>query len=150
MEVGRSVPRCMYFLFGILTIGLLAFALGAEEAASDTPEKNPEAVAEADAAPLTKTETLSVEGMRVVRDPETGELRAPNAAEARTLSASELLKRPKSAPPKGEMRADGTLALAIPGLHLRFAVATVNDEGKVVTNCSDSDEEAEEEDSNVQ
>lgn len=140
MKLGRSLPRRMALLCGILAFGLLTFALGADEAATEPSEKSSENASQT-AAPAPPA--LAVEGMRVVRDPETGELRAPNAAEAQALAASELFKRPKSAPAKGEVRSDGTLALAVAGQHLSFAVATVNADGKVVTDCLDAGDEGE-------
>ena len=75
----------------------------------------------------------STAGMRVVIDPETGELRVPTPEEA-----AELFGIPEGqAPEKSEAqtpairKADGSLLLQFRGSFLKAAVATVGEDGKV-------------------
>lgn len=92
------------------------------------------------AAPLAAVAAEPVqEGMTVVRDPQTGKLRAPTAAEVRALRAGVL--QPSMAPvvpappPKSTTRADGTRAINLGERSLVFSVMTRSADGKLAGHC---------------
>ena len=76
------------------------------------------------------------EGVRVVRDPETGKLRAPTADEARDLDAREprgaALRR---AAPRARVLNNGTIALEVGEDHMMSSVARVNADGSLDRYC---------------
>jgi hypothetical protein len=79
------------------------------------------------------------ESMTVVRDPQTGKLRAPTAAEVRDLRTRSA--RPNGqpvqppVPPKSSVRADGTRAIDLGDRALVYSVITRAADGKLVGHC---------------
>jgi hypothetical protein len=77
------------------------------------------------------------QGVVVVRDPETGQFRAPTAAELRALRTKDtaLLPQPKRERPPSSVRADGTRHLHLGDKGMVYSVARRDAEGKLVTQC---------------
>lgn len=123
----RSFMRGAALISGVLMIAVAAIGTvwpGAEAA--------PAAVTVAEAGPAPQA-PAGLSGMVVVRDEESGALRAPNAIEYKALNAQDLLERTGEGL-RGKMHADGTLALPLQAHHLSVAVAKV-EAGEVVTDC---------------
>ncbi len=76
------------------------------------------------------------ESMTVVRDAETGKLRAPTAAEARELKGTSRASRdtPQTRP-QSSVRADGTRVLDLGERGLVYSVATRGADGKLAKKC---------------
>lgn len=75
------------------------------------------------------------EGMTVVRDAETGKLRAPTAAELRAMQ-SKMVQPSLAAPrPKSSVRADGTRSLNLGERGMVYSVVTRSPDGKLVRKC---------------
>jgi hypothetical protein len=79
------------------------------------------------------------DAMTVVRDPQTGKLRAPTADEVRALRASTL--KPNAQPvlpapkPTATTRPDGTRAINLGERAMVFAVMTRGADGKLAGHC---------------
>lgn len=75
------------------------------------------------------------DGMTVVRDPATGKLRAPTAAELRHLRS--LQPQPQMAPatPQSSVRPDGTRKLDLGERGLVYSVITRSADGKLEREC---------------
>jgi hypothetical protein len=82
------------------------------------------------AAPVTKQVQP---GMVVVKDPETGELRAPTAAELSTLTGGR--SQSSLAVAQEERRPDGSVMVRLPESTQVFSVAKIGPDGKLVTDC---------------
>ncbi|MES2898727.1 MAG: hypothetical protein V4723_03315 [Pseudomonadota bacterium] len=107
----------------ILTISLLAIAAMAPQAQAQQAQQ-----AQAEQA------------MTVVRDAETGKLRAPTAAEARALQGtSRARNQGQAARPQSVVRPDGTRALDLGDRGLVYSVTTRNADGKLVKKCVKGD-----------
>ncbi|MDO8438756.1 MAG: hypothetical protein Q7S67_00755 [Telluria sp.] len=80
---------------------------------------------------------LAQEGMTVVRDAESGKLRAPTAAELRALQAKDPQRQQQLAKPRPQsaLRPDGTRALELGERGLVYSVATRDADGKVTRRC---------------
>lgn len=89
------------------------------------------------AAPLASAQ----EGMTVVRDPQTGKLRAPTAAELRALRAR--VERPTTMlAPQSTMRPDGTRAIDLGERAMVYSVMTRNADGSLAAHCVKGEEGA--------
>lgn len=75
------------------------------------------------------------QGMVVVRDAATGELRAPTAAEFRVLQAAPASRRAASAPPPPERRADGTRRAHLGERGTVYTVISRDASGATQTQC---------------
>ena len=79
------------------------------------------------------------EGMTVVRDPQTGKLRAPSAAELRAMRkiVAQPADRPVQVPPpvKSTQRADGSRAIDLGERGLVYSVMTRNGDGSLSGHC---------------
>lgn len=81
------------------------------------------------------------EGMTVVRDPLTGRLRAPTAAEMRALRGG--VERPTPLqPPQSTQRPDGTRVIDLGERAMVYAVMTRNADGSLAAHCVKGDEAA--------
>lgn len=80
------------------------------------------------------------EGMTVVRDPQTGRLRAPTAAELRALRGG--VKQPQLMPPQSTRRPDGTRVLDLGERGMVYAVMTRDADGSLAAHCVKGDEGA--------
>jgi len=122
-----------------LTIPAAAQTAAEPDAEASEAAKAPEAdtvvaTSEADAAPAAGSAVLH--GMRVVIDPETGELRAPTPGEAKAMSIR--LKSAVNRSSKGlysVTHVDGTQSLNLQGRFLNVSTATVGSDGKVERDC---------------
>lgn len=76
-------------------------------------------------------------GSVVVRDPVTGELRAPSAAELRALRATPApgTAQTGAQPPQPVVRADGTRALRLGDGGMVYSVATRGADGQLKEHC---------------
>lgn len=108
----------------------------AEEAAEATPAEATQP-AEAQQPADDQATTTTLEGLTVIRDAESGALRAPTAAELKTLAPGGFLKR-TSTGLRGEERPDGTLVLNLHGAFLSASVAKVEADGDIATGCVES------------
>lgn len=82
------------------------------------------------AAPLASAQ----DGMTVVRDPQTGKLRAPTAAELRALRGG--VERPRTMlPPQSTVRPDGTRAIDLGERGMVYSVMTRNADGTLAAHC---------------
>jgi hypothetical protein len=79
------------------------------------------------------------QGMTVVRDPQTGKLRAPTAAELRALGA---VRQPSLEAPHAIQRADGTRAITLGERGLVYSVMTRNADGSTARRCIKGSEAA--------
>ncbi len=81
------------------------------------------------------------QAMTVVRDAETGKLRAPTAAEARALQGTSRARNQggQAARPQSVLRPDGTRALDLGDRGLVYSVTTRNADGKLVKKCVKGD-----------
>jgi hypothetical protein len=78
------------------------------------------------------------EGLRVVRDAATGQLRAPNAQEARALQGRDTAPRgvlTGRLSPKPERLANGALRVELTQDQMMFSVATRNADGSIARQC---------------
>ena len=76
------------------------------------------------------------EGMTVVREPQTGKLRAPTAAELRAMRAT--VQQPGMAAPeplKSTVRADGSRAIDLGERGMVYSVMTRNADGGLAARC---------------
>ena len=108
-------------------------------ASSGTPQRLPLAallVALTMAAPLT---AAAAEAMTVVRDRETGELRAPNATELAALKAAEAQAGKSRAAarsaPVETRHANGAVEMTLDDSTTMYSVATRNADGTVALQC---------------
>jgi hypothetical protein len=91
------------------------------------------------ASPAPAAQPQEPSGMVVVRDPQTGRMRAPTPAELRALQAA-----PGQSPTLGPQQAkpvvrpDGTRALTLDERSMVYSVATRDASGKVVEQCVDA------------
>ena len=75
---------------------------------------------------------VSESGMTVTRDAETGQLRAPSAAEMKALQAARKPSSSRAATAPVEVRyGDGTVGMTLGDDHMMYSVARVNAQGKV-------------------
>jgi hypothetical protein len=82
-------------------------------------------------------------GAVVVRDPVTGQLRAPNASEFRALKALEASMAPPAPPPAvTTRRADGTLQRHLGEAGMSYAVISRGADGKLAVECVDGAKQA--------
>ncbi len=119
--------------FGILAVAgalLLSSPLGAKDEKSAPPAGGaPKAAAESTSAP-------GAAHLMVARDPVTGELRAPTAAEREALRA--IAKKALSRvgePTLVETLPDGRVRARLGPEHARFSVARKNPDGTFSTDC---------------
>lgn len=92
----------------------------------------------------------AADAMRVVRDPATGELRAPNAAEAAAFEKAEAQLRQSQAAAKGkaaiskgptEIRyADGTVETKLGEDSMMFSVVSSDENGNLTFDCLPAEE----------
>ena len=77
------------------------------------------------------------EAMTVVRDAETGKLRAPSAAEVRAIQGTSRARSPgtPTARPQSVMRPDGTRVIDLGERGLVYSVSTRGPDGKLVKKC---------------
>ncbi len=75
------------------------------------------------------------EGMTVVRDPQTGQLRAPTAQELRALRAKEVVSPDLAPRPSTKVRPDGTRALDLGERGMVYATTTRAPDGTLVRKC---------------
>ena len=74
--------------------------------------------------------------MVVVRDPQTGELRAPTTTELRALRAVQRPVQTEQAVPAGSVvRPDGTRSLKLGERGMTYATVTRGADGKLVEHC---------------
>lgn len=81
------------------------------------------------------------EGMTVVRDPLTGRLRAPTAAELRALHGDDV-KQPQMVAPQSTRRPDGTRVINLGERAMVYAVMTRNADGSLAAQCVKGDQDA--------
>jgi len=86
---------------------------------------------------LPSSAALAQEGMTVVRDADSGKLRAPTAAELRALQAQDPQRQQQLAKPRPQsaLRADGTRALELGERGMVYSVATRAADGSVTRRC---------------
>jgi hypothetical protein len=75
------------------------------------------------------------EGMTVVRDAETGKLRAPTAAELRAMQAKQPQPKGVSARPQSSVRTDGTRSLNLGERGLVYSVVQRAPDGSLTRRC---------------
>ena len=75
------------------------------------------------------------EGMTVVRDPATGKLRAPTAAELRELRSKEAQPMIAPAKPQSAVRPDGTRKLDLGERGMVYSVITRAPDGQLKRKC---------------
>lgn len=75
------------------------------------------------------------EGMTVVRDPQTGKLRAPTAAELRAMQSKMPQPSMASPRPQSSVRPDGTRSLNLGDRGMVYSVVTRSPDGKLVRKC---------------
>ena len=76
------------------------------------------------------------EGMTVVRDPQTGKLRAPTSAELRALRAGVVQPQMVAPPPvKATVRPDGSRAIDLGERGMVYSVMTRNPDGTLGGRC---------------
>jgi hypothetical protein len=75
------------------------------------------------------------EGMVVARDPQTGQLRAPTAAEMQALAAQRPATLAPPAPPKVIKRADGSRQARVGETGMVYAVVTRDADGHLAQQC---------------
>lgn len=85
------------------------------------------------------------DGMTVVRDPQTGKLRAPTSAELRALNGQKV--KPETnfepvQPAKSTVRPDGTRALHLGERGMVYSVMRRNDDGSLSGHCVKGEEAA--------
>lgn len=80
------------------------------------------------------------EGMTVVRDPVTGKLRAPTAAELRDLRRQNPQPQMTPAKPQSTLRADGTRKLQLGERGMVYSVVTRSADGKLKHECVHADD----------
>lgn len=85
-------------------------------------------------------------GMLVVRDPQTGQLRAPTDAEFRAMTgfAAALQAGQPSAPPKTIVRADGTVQRSMGPEGMSYSVVSRGKDGKLSIDCISGEQAAKE------
>ena len=90
------------------------------------------------------------EGLRVVRDPQTGQLRAPTADEVRAAEASRAAAPSAArgilsgrANPQPVRRADGVIEVELTEDTMSHSVVTIGADGKLVRHCVASAAQAE-------
>jgi len=85
--------------------------------------------------------SANAQGMRIVRDPVTGQLRAPTAEEYQALQAEEAkaaAARKATAPaaaPAPVRRADGSVQLMLDESQMSYSVVTRNADGSLTEQC---------------
>lgn len=82
------------------------------------------------------------EGMTVVRDPVTGKLRAPTAAELRDLRGQAGQPQVAPAMPQSSVRPDGTRKLELGERGMVYSVVTHSADGKLKRQCVHADDAA--------
>ena len=139
----RWKATCLTALAAVTLLVLSAGTAAADEnEAQSPPAESVEAEAQGTAAEV----PAGTEMMRVYRDPETGKLTHRPPAGAKALALSEETKEMLSRSNKGlEARVlpDGTVGMDLQGRFMSFAVAHRDADGKLVTDCVHSAEEAE-------
>ena|ERR1700712_871997 len=82
------------------------------------------------------------QGMRIVRDPVTGQLRAPTAEEYQAMQAEEAKASaarkavaPAAAAPVPVRRADGSVKLMLDESNMSYSVVTRNADGSLTEQC---------------
>ena len=122
----RTIVRTRVARLWILA-ALAAVAMASAQAGPETGEKE-------------KAATLSVPvgngGLQVAIDPATGKLRTPTPAEARQLAAAlGLMLKDTSEDLERVVWPDGTTVVDLQGRFMSVAVAAVDDDGTLVTEC---------------
>lgn len=79
--------------------------------------------------------TFAQDGMTVVRDPETGKLRAPTAAELRAMHARQPQARSVAPPPQSSVRPDGTRVLNLGERGMVYSVVKRAPDGTLTRHC---------------
>jgi hypothetical protein len=122
-------------------------ALAGDDATPQTAASEPAAGAPQPAVSETPEGEAQVPGMIVAIDPETGAIRQPTAEERRAL-VEEFVRRfgrvpgaPTVQPQQQPLAGGGTMAALDPGLH-DFAVARIDADGNLVTDCVHGSEAA--------
>ena len=88
----------------------------------------------------TAAQAQAQEAMTVVRDAETGKLRAPTAAETRAImGTSRAQSQTPQERPRSVLRPDGTRALELGERGLVYSVATRGADGKLAKKCVKGD-----------
>ena len=82
------------------------------------------------------------QGLTVVRDAETGELRAPTATENQALQAQAAQPSARPAQPALTTGADGRLSVKLDSSHLVYSVVKRGADGKLDQQCVDGDHAA--------
>lgn len=75
----------------------------------------------------------ATEALRVVRDPATGKLRAPTAAESKLMEASAAATRKPSAPVQLQVAPNGTKSVRLPAEYLISVEASRDANGNITT-----------------
>jgi hypothetical protein len=75
------------------------------------------------------------EGMTVVRDPQSGKLRAPTSAELRALRRDIMEEQMMAPPPKSSVRPDGTRSIDLGERGMVYSVMQRNADGTLSTRC---------------
>lgn len=87
---------------------------------------------------------LAQQGMTVVRDAETGQLRAPTAKELRELRATSNQPQVAPAKPQSVVRPDGTRKLELGERGMVYSMVERGPDGKLKRKCVNGGEAAEE------
>jgi len=133
--------RSKWLLAWLAVAGIAATGLGAAVAASQ--ESSAEAVSEADSTQdEDQTIPVSIGGMQVSVDPQTGELQPLSKAEAKALADQMRRMFPPKTIDEATVRPDGSLSVTVVPNVLRLSVARVQSDGKVSLDCTDDLESA--------
>lgn len=144
----RRKVRVHCSLWALALLAVVALWAGGAQAATDatTPEATPEqprvTVIQAepsDSAPAVRV----VQAMRVVRDAETGELRAPTAQEISRFQRSDAGLDRSSEGLEQVERAGTTVTVDLKGRFLNASVVTIDAAGVVHGSCVDAPQQAE-------
>jgi len=125
------------WLLALLAVAAMA-ATGLGVAVAASQDSSAETVSEADS---TKDEVqpipVTLGGLQVSVDPETGELQPLSKAEARALADQMRRMFPPKTIDEATVRPDGSLAAVVVPNVLRLSVARVRSDGKVSLDCTD-------------
>ena len=129
-------------------VAALAFGFSGALVAGETPEAPATADAQEAAVPqeLESLQTIvSVAGVQVAIDPETGRLVPPTPQQAKKLAAQMQRMFKSVGPGKKDttpvFRADGTISAVVPLEHLNSTIATLDQNGEIVTECLSTEED---------
>ena len=94
------------------------------------------------ALPHARAHAAGQEGMVVVRDQQTGELRAPNAAEAAALLGKQSLQRQAAQPRVESIGPGGSRKVQLGKSALVYSVVTRDGDGKLAEQCVSGEQAA--------